>query len=209
MTRGVSEANRWGHCVRCGRPFERRGWRQRYCLDCRAGVYREFARAQNKLYYHRHPQKVMQAIKRTRAKRADYYREQKRRNQIKMRERVRLLVFNYYSKGTFKCECCGENELDFLTLDHINGHGGKQRIALFGRRDFGGTNFYLWLKRNGFPSGYQVLCMNCNLSKGKHGTCVHKKDVEEESRRILEVGGRESPNNNPTSGDGFTRAFSE
>jgi len=189
--------------VRCGRLFERRGWRQGYCLDCRAGVYREYARTQNKLYYRRHPQKVMQSVKRTRAKRADYYREQKRRNHTKMRERIKLLVIDYYSKGAFKCECCGEKELDFLTLDHVNGHGSEHRIALFGRRDAGGANFYMWLKRNGFPSGYQVLCMNCNLSKGKHGTCVHKTGVVDAPHKILEVG-LKSPNNNPSSGGGFS-----
>jgi hypothetical protein len=33
-----------------------------------------------------------------------------------------------------------------------------------------------WLRRNKFPSGYQVLCHNCNFSKGHVGICPHEKE---------------------------------
>jgi hypothetical protein len=55
---------------------------------------------QNKAYYHRNPKKVIGSIKRSRAKRPDYYREQKRKNQVRRRDRWRQLVFDYYSGGT-------------------------------------------------------------------------------------------------------------
>jgi len=32
---------------------------------------------------------------------------------------------------------------------------------------------YVWLKRNYFPTGFQLLCHNCNLAKGFYGKCPH------------------------------------
>ena len=34
-----------------------------------------------------------------------------------------------------------------------------------------GDKLYRWLIRKNFPSGYQILCMNCNFAKGK---CSHE-----------------------------------
>ncbi len=171
--RGVPEY-RFGTCERCGEWFQARGWRQRYCLRCRPTARLEYARKQNSLYYHRHPARVKESIKRSRAKRPEYYREQKRRNQARRRDRIKQIVLNHYSNGNLKCACCGETESDFLTVDHINGGGGQHRIAIFGDRWTAGARFYRWLVKNQFPPGFQLLCMNCNLSKGKHGQCAHK-----------------------------------
>ena len=81
------------------------------------------------------------------------------------REKLRLLVLNYYSNNSLSCKGCGINDVDVLTLDHIANDGAEQRKHLKGADGF---NFYRWLKRNGFPKGYQVLCWNCN----------HKKELE-------------------------------
>ena len=164
----------WVIVIECGQVFQKRGWRQRFCLSCRPAAYREYAREQNRLYYHRHPEKVKLSVKQSRAKRPEYYREQKRRNVVRFRERSKRLVLDYYSHGTYACTCCNERERDFLTIDHIDGSGGKHRTVLFGTRYAGGSRFYAWLVRNHFPPGFQVLCMNCNFSKGKHGQCAHK-----------------------------------
>jgi hypothetical protein len=70
-----------------------------------------------------------------------------------------------------KCACCGETAFEFLTIDHIEGHGTQHR------KEHGGdsaTNFYLWLEKNNYPKGFQVLCWNCNCSKGVYGFCPHK-----------------------------------
>ncbi len=37
----------------------------------------------------------------------------------------------------------------------------------------GGSGLYRWLVRKGFPLGYAIYCMNCNLSRAKRGMCVH------------------------------------
>lgn len=77
-------------------------------------------------------------------------------------------IIDYYGGN---CVCCGEDTIEFLTVDHINGGGTKHR-----KRLGGGARLYRWIVKNKFPPGYQTLCMNCNL--GKHlgnGTCPHKK----------------------------------
>ena len=45
---------------------------------------------------------------------------------------VKLEVFMHYGKG--KCACCGEEDLRFLTMDHILGGGGQHRRASSGER---------------------------------------------------------------------------
>lgn len=70
-----------------------------------------------------------------------------------------------------KCACCGEENISFLTIDHINGKGSSHRRQIGG----GGTVIYRWLNKNHYPKEYQVLCFNCNC--GRHingGICPHK-----------------------------------
>lgn len=90
------------------------------------------------------------------------------RRKAKFREEVKLAVLSHYSKGNPRCGCCGETELDFLTIDHIEGGGNKHR------KQVGGI-FTLWLKKQGYPNGYRVLCFNCNIARGLFGTCPHER----------------------------------
>jgi len=92
-------------------------------------------------------------------------------SRLKSREKhlkVKIEVLNFYSKGTMKCSCCGENIIEFLSIDHIEGEGNKHRKNI-------STNIYYWLKKMKFPPGFQVHCFNCNLAKGFFGVCPHKK----------------------------------
>lgn len=68
------------------------------------------------------------------------------------------------------CACCGEAEPMFLGIDHISGGGTKHRRELGG-----GGRFYRFLKINDWPSGYRVLCHNCNMAYGFFGQCPHTK----------------------------------
>ncbi len=79
-------------------------------------------------------------------------------------------VFAAY--GGYVCKCCGERRKEFLTLDHVNGGGAKHRREL--GRSVG--KIYLWIKTNGFPPLFQVLCMNCNFARGLYGYCPHEKE---------------------------------
>jgi hypothetical protein len=85
----------------------------------------------------------------------------------KNHQKIRSEVISYYSKGSLKCACCGETENMFLCIDHIEGGGYKDR------RFRCGTQLYRWLRKNSFPTGFQVLCHNCNLAKGFYGECPH------------------------------------
>ena len=78
----------------------------------------------------------------------------------------RILCLEHYGS---KCNCCGEAELSFLVIDHVNNDGRKHRKEIRNNR------IHPWLIRNNFPEGFQVLCQNCNW--GKHvngGVCPHK-----------------------------------
>lgn len=90
----------------------------------------------------------------------------------KMNLKIKTEVFSYYSKGTPICNCCGINEIVFLTIDHINGGGRKHIKSIVEIR--GGTNFYRWLRKNNYPDGFQVLCYNCNCGKRTFEECPHK-----------------------------------
>lgn len=100
-----------------------------------------------------------------------YRRECARRNGA----RLKFVVFSHYSNGKPKCKCCGETEMVFLALDHINGGGKQHRKEIFNGRNSGGRGYYSWLKRNNYPEGYQILCHNCNFAKGDSGkVCPHQ-----------------------------------
>lgn len=72
--------------------------------------------------------------------------------------RRKIAIMSHYS-GLDKPECkyCGYSDLRALCLDHIHNDGYKNRMS--------GTKFYLWIKENEYPTGFQVLCANCNLIK--------------------------------------------
>lgn len=76
------------------------------------------------------------------------------------------------------CSCCGETNIKFLTIDHINNDGAEHRRS---NKNRGGNSFYRWLKTHDYPPGYQVLCWNCNCGRACNGgICPH-----EEQRRAL------------------------
>jgi hypothetical protein len=80
-------------------------------------------------------------------------------------------VFDAY--GGYICKCCGEDEPMFFSIDHIDNNGATERKS--GLYLGSGTAFYQWLRKNKFPSGYQVLCMNCQVGKHKNGgVCPHQ-----------------------------------
>lgn len=88
----------------------------------------------------------------------------------KCRLKVRDAAFAAY--GGYRCVCCGESEKLFLSIDHINGGGHQHRKSLKN------GHFYEWLQKQNYPTGYQVLCMNCNTGRHRNGgTCPHQVEV--------------------------------
>lgn len=58
-----------------------------------------------------------------------------------------------------------------LDVDHVNNDGAEHRKEVR-------SNFYAWLKQQGFPEGYQILCRNCNWAKFRLGECPHALVLE-------------------------------
>jgi hypothetical protein len=97
------------------------------------------------------------------------------------RYRRKYHILSHYSNGTLACACCGEDHIEFLAIDHIEGGGTQHRKALGV-----GDRFYLWLMREDYPSGYRVLCHNCNSALGMFGYCPHASlDRAAETRAML------------------------
>lgn len=79
--------------------------------------------------------------------------------------KLKLETLSYYGKGG-KLQCCWPHcdvaDVDMLTLDHINDDGGTGRR---GREHGSGHKFYMWLKKNHYPEGFQTLCANHQAKK--------------------------------------------
>jgi len=104
-------------------------------------------------YYRRHREKVLTMAR------------------LKLQEK-RLIALIHYGGNPPKCNCCGEQTLEFLSFDHINGGGTVHRKSL-NKNGHKGSNIYVWLIKNNYPKEFQVLCHNCNQAKGFYGKCPH------------------------------------
>jgi hypothetical protein len=85
-------------------------------------------------------------------------------------QKLKIEVMAHYS-NEIVCSCCGETNIDLLSIDHIEGLGNQHRRET---GDGKGLHFYRWLHTNNYPLGFQVLCLNCNFSEGYFGYCPHE-----------------------------------
>jgi hypothetical protein len=145
----------------------------------------EQKRAYNKAYYEKHKDELLPKIRvrvkkweqEHREQRAETCRRQRRNdperhNGYQKTARLRLKTEVMGRLGGC-CACCGETQLEFLAVDHINGDGARHRQQY----QRGSGQLYREVKKMGFPKHiFQVLCHNCNFSKylGK-GVCVHRR----------------------------------
>src|SRR5689334_6761973 len=83
--------------------------------------------------------------------------DQIRSNRRVWERQVREEVLAHYG-GKCMCPGCTEAQYEFLAIDHIHGGGRKHRESIK-------TPLPYWLKKNGFPEGFRVLCHNCNMSR--------------------------------------------
>ena len=162
-------------CRRCGDPFQRKCGNQHYCERCRGPARAEYKRMHDRIYYVWNAEKVKANSRRSELRDPERYRRLKREYMARKTKLISTQVIGHYSDWKFACMCCGESERDFLSIDHVAGNGNKMSRELGIPRE--GYQLYRWLFNNGLPSGFQVVCMNCNLSKGKHGSCVHERNL--------------------------------
>jgi hypothetical protein len=68
-----------------------------------------------------------------------------------------------------ECQCCGEGNYLFLTLDHVNNDGKAHRDR------YKGQPMYRIARREGYPDTFQLLCFNCNCGRARNGgLCPHR-----------------------------------
>ncbi len=140
------------------RPIRNARRRERYALNI--GGFRDKTKVRQKKEY---------------ANNKEYYKQKAREQYFK----YRVACLNAYSNGTNSCACCGENLIEFLTLDHINGDGANHREMVSGRKRTAkyGMDLYHFLYARNFPDKdkLQVLCYNCNCAKRTDLVCPHQK----------------------------------
>lgn len=123
-------------------------------------------READKRYYAKHPDKVREKARNYQRRRWTNRREEALKYQRDYRAKVREKTLLDYGG---KCTCCGETDLHFLTFDHINGGGMKERRLT----KLTGSTFCLSLQRK-HRTDIQVLCFNCNCARYFYGKCPHK-----------------------------------
>lgn len=106
-----------------------------------------------------------------RRQRDDYpeYLAQLRETSKRFHSAAREAALVRYSGVTPSCACCGVQHREFLAIDHIGGGGAAHRRS-------GVTNIYTWLKVNGYPDGFRVLCHNCNFAIRYGDPCPHERE---------------------------------
>jgi hypothetical protein len=96
--------------------------------------------------------------------------------------KLRIEVLSYYSNSKVPfCKCCKTEFLPHLSIDHIDGKGNEHRKTLKSK------DFYWWLKSKNFPTGFQVLCMNCNWAKGVNHCCPCQSVLPLGCPKIIEL----------------------
>ena len=96
--------------------------------------------------------------------------EREKRRRAFAEQRTKAL--GYYGG---KCACCGESRYNMLTFHHLSGNGHKAdtrgvKLVYDAIRQY---------QEHGYPNGrYQVLCWNCNMSRGFYKYCPHQPNGE-------------------------------
>ena len=138
-------------CYLCDKPIKAKG----FCVS----HYKQHWASQNK--------------ERLQKKHQEYYILRADRFRAASRDCNRRLKIRVIEAYGGKCQCCGESQIEFLTIDHINGGGTADRQSERGY----GSHFYRWLERNDYPiDEFQCLCYNCNCAKSFFGHCPHGKE---------------------------------
>lgn len=124
------------------------------CKDCE--------KIRRRKSYIRNRENRIESTKKYRAKEGNYRKHLD--YQKHYRNKTREKFFEIYGD---KCACCGELGKVFLTLDHINGGGCKER------RINSAMSTYRRAIKNIDHTEFRTLCMNCNYATRFGKDCPH------------------------------------
>jgi hypothetical protein len=103
-------------------------------------------------------------------KSSEKYKARRRIISQKSSLKTKLQAFEAY--GGCTCVCCGESHHMMLSLDHVENDGAQHRRGSPANQH----NLARWVKAQGYPPGFQVLCYNCNIGKHRNnGVCPHEQ----------------------------------
>jgi len=123
----------------------------------------------------KNPNKVRENFKKWHTDNLDKYNKYQRT----YRNHIKKAVFDHYG---WRCNCCGETTPQFLTLDHINNDGYKEKKV---NKSSSADAVYRNVIKLNFPDTYQVLCWNCNCGKRmNNGICPHESAIKELNQRL-------------------------
>ena len=152
-------------CIKCERPLSISSfYRDKGRKDGRVGACKTCKSEYNKKYY-----SITANKRRMQFTMKKYYAEHQNERLLRSKDEWLALRSDVIKGYGGLCRCCGETELVFLSIDHINDDGAidrKERTA---------TRLYRQLSKEGYPDGFQVLCRNCNWAKFRGG-CPHQKE---------------------------------
>ena len=130
---------------------------------------KEVIKRKNLKYYHKNKDRLRKRRLELAPKHREKNNERERLRYVKLRQEI----LDAYGR---KCACCGEKEILFLEVDHVNNDGKKHRRKL---KSGSAKAVYRDLQKRGYPKdGFQLLCANCNQGKKRNGgICPHKKNT--------------------------------
>ena len=100
----------------------------------------------------------------------DYSKKYRTQNRISLTAKKRQYALKIKLEGIAsyggKCVCCGEEDADFLTLEHIYGRQNEDNPKT-------GKTMWMQARKENYPTKYTVLCFNCNCAKSVYGKCPH------------------------------------
>lgn len=157
------------NCLECNKKFQTRKSLGSHignkhvllcCIDCKCALNANSTSKENNSQCKTCRKNTM---KKWRIENAEMVSHKNKLQKIEIKKRI----LKHYGN---KCSCCNETHIEFLAIDHKNG-GGNLHRKIIGKF---GVDFYKWIEKNNYPVYLQLLCYNCNESRGAYGYCPHK-----------------------------------
>ena len=109
--------------------------------------------------------------------------KEKQRIKKEKKTDLKFEVMSHYSGNNPPCcaKCCN-TDISQLTIDHAFSDGAEMRRQY----PYQKRHLLRWLKKKGYPEGYQVLCKKCNLEKQRELKLYLAGSIDRLSRTKLE-----------------------